>query len=308
MKSFIIAALIAGSFFFAPCGFAADFQDQGVKTQFEKGTLRLKYSMLGSGAGGGAALNTLYAEKRWAELVEGVVGKRYVSDLYYFYLGAAAEALGYSEAALNYYDLSLAAYRNGDRCTVGFDSCRGVAMPAAVVERVNTLRNPAKELICKPLKASMAPAQLELLQQRAEKVLQFADRNRVSLIANAMCGSVFKKGIYLAVMLPNPIEYNENTLTNYMIGARVFDDVVRKVLPALAGGDGDLAVDGYDVTVISYKKTFGIAQAIPTKVQYRFYLPKGLAERYLDKDISSQQLLDGSVILLNDDRIDLKLQ
>jgi hypothetical protein len=38
----------------------------------------------------------------------------------------------------------------------------------------------------------------------------------------------------------------------------------------------------------------------------RFYLPKQAVQKY--KDITGQQLIDASVVLLNDERIDLRLQ
>jgi len=62
---------------------ATEFKDKTLQAQFEEGTLRLQYSMLGKRDWDGDELNRLYGEKRWTELVEGVVSKRYVSNLYY---------------------------------------------------------------------------------------------------------------------------------------------------------------------------------------------------------------------------------
>jgi len=94
-----------------------------------------------------------------------------------------------------------------------------------------------------------------------------------------------------------------------MIGAIVFDDAVKKPLAVLATSTSTHpTLDGYDILVKSTKQSFGDS-AEPMKLAYfRFYFPKQLVTRYQDKDITGQQLLDGSVILLNDDRVDLKLQ
>lgn len=142
MKSILAAAVLAlSSQLVTPCVNAATFSDKGVEEQFRQGALRLKYSMFGKGVSGGAELNRLYAEKRWPELVEGVLGKQFVSDLYYFYLGAAAEGLGHGDAALGYYQLALAAHRNGVRCSAALDSCRGIGMPETLLSRMEVLRN-----------------------------------------------------------------------------------------------------------------------------------------------------------------------
>lgn len=60
---------------------AADFKDKELERRFQQGTLRLEHSYFGQGIGGGTELATMYARREWPELVEGVVSKRFVSDL-----------------------------------------------------------------------------------------------------------------------------------------------------------------------------------------------------------------------------------
>jgi hypothetical protein len=123
-----------------------------------------------------------------------------------------------------------------------------------------------------------------------------------------ICISEFKKSKYMAIKLKNGISFNDNILTSYAIGARVFDDVVKKMLQQVSTDSANLGFDGYDITVLSQKKAFIDQYSTPKSVDFRFFFPKHLVAKYVEKDLSGQQLLDGSVILLNDDRVDLKLQ
>ena len=392
MKSILAAAVLAlSSQLVTPCVNAATLSDKGVEEQFRQGALRLKYSMFGKGVSGGAELNRLYAEKRWPELVEGVLGKQFVSDLYYFYLGAAAEGLGHGDAALGYYQLALAANRNGDRCSAALDSCRGIGMPETLLSRMEVLRNvdkpqdrlvsvvsaqgqplagvsvesagqrrgascttdergvctlslglrtdealaikaskagmfaanaeiPAKapahtvtmrayrDMMCEELKTAGASAPPAMFGRQVEIMALGANLGNATLEEGGICTSTFKKANYLALRLRNGTVFNENKLTSYQIGANVFDEVVRHMLLSVAAGAPDLKADGYDITVMSMKQNFAERHGDLKAVKYRFYFPRQLVAKHQDKDISGQQLLDGSIILLNDDRVDLKLQ
>lgn len=392
MKSLITVAIVTAlTQFAAPSALAGEFRDKAVQAQLEKGTLRLKHSLFGKGISRGAELNRLYNEKQMPELVEAVVGTQFVSDLYYFYLGAAAESLGYPDAATTYYQLALAMYRNGDKCSFGFDSCYTVPMPGAVTERIDALKNaeiprdkvlkvltsqgapaqgvrvdsagsrkgascttddsgsckltvalkskedltvtlskpglipeadfiPAaessrtitmratREMICDELKSASAAATAAALERHVDLVVRGAKLQGAKLEDGGICLSTFKKANYLSFKLNSRTMFDENKLTSYMIGATVFDDVVKKMLLVMEVSASDLKIDGYDVSVASNKRSFSQPISPHLAVNFRFYFPKQLVAKYQDKDISGQQLLDGSVILLNDDRVDLKLQ
>lgn len=392
MKSIVIATLIAAlAQGVSLPALAAEFNDKALQTQFENGALRLEYSMFGKGVWGGDELNRLYREQRWPELVEGVVSRRFVSDLYYFYVGAAAEALGRPDAAAVYYRMSLAAFRRGDTCRVGIDSCRGIIMPETVAGRLATLEGAEKpstrvvkavsgqstplagvrvsatgnrkgtacvtddngtcrldlmlkrdealnialskpgmfdaratvpgdaqeqtvtmrafeDMMCADLRADAVTGRKASLERRVELIDVLARLEGATLEEGGICTSTFKKNSYLSFKLKNQTAFNENKLTNYMIGTMVFDDVARKMLLAMAASAAELKVDGYDISVSSTKGNFSDGTVPPKPVDFRFYFPKQLVAKYQDKDISGQQLLDGSVILLNDDRVELKLQ
>ncbi|MEQ1838436.1 MAG: hypothetical protein ABL858_08930, partial [Candidatus Nitrotoga sp.] len=60
--------------------------------------------------------------------------------------------------------------------------------------------------------------------------------------------------------------------------------------------------------IYGHMKSFADKAAVSEKIEYRFLIPQEIVKKYKDKDISGQQLLDASVILMNDERIELKLQ
>ncbi|MBK6999044.1 MAG: hypothetical protein IPH35_03390 [Rhodoferax sp.] len=59
---------------------------------------------------------------------------------------------------------------------------------------------------------------------------------------------------------------------------------------------------------LSAAKDFTGKSATPTKLEYRFLMPQDAVRRYKEQELSGQQLVGQSVVLLNDERIDLKLQ
>jgi hypothetical protein len=119
----------------------------------------------------------------------------------------------------------------------------------------------------------------------------------------------FKDNSYLQFKFNNGIVYNSLKSNKYDIGKNIFDEVIRKVLTPLdkliAGSD---LFYGYDLTVIGYSKSFAEKDANKNPIEYRFMIPEDIARQYKNKDISGQQLLDSSIILMDDERVDLKLQ
>lgn len=106
---------------------------------FKSGKLRLERSLMGSGVSGAGELKQMYNDKRWEDLVKGVVSKRFVVDTYYFYLGAAAEGLGFPDAAFRYFEL---AAKTSEKCS-GYqtwtDTCVGFKFPGDALSRMEGL-------------------------------------------------------------------------------------------------------------------------------------------------------------------------
>ena len=369
--------------------------DQQIKepTPFSKGETRLSSSMFGQGVAGGARLNELYNERKWNELVEGVLSKKFVSDLYYFYLGRAAEEQGFFDAAIIYYSLSIGANASGDTCNFGFDSCRGISIPSYVVERSTNLKlnskvffnvftsnkvpiegvvvsvqssqsgappiscstnsagncfvpgafttkdvvlartskkglvpemfkldsskidnnynltlTDVKEYLCDDIKTSAKENLASDLSNWVLSILNSAMIQNSTLAKNGICFTAFKAKTYASLTVNHDSTFNKNKLNNYGIGVLVFDEVIRKMLNPIASATNSLLIEGYDISITTSKRNFIGSIATAETLTFRFYLPKQTVQKYKDKDITGQQLIDASIVLLDDERIDLKLQ
>ncbi len=119
----------------------------------------------------------------------------------------------------------------------------------------------------------------------------------------------FKDNNYLQFKFTSVNVYNSIKLDKYNIGKRLFDEVVRKVLTPINEhvAESNLFY-GYDITVVGHTKSFAEKHATINPIEYRFMIPEKIVRQYKNKDISGQQVLDGSVILMDDERIELKLQ
>lgn len=152
-----------------------------------------------------------------------------------------------------------------------------------------------------------------------DKVMVFIDLIRLhkfvsdaDLKPRAIKIEKFKDKDYLKFIFISSTSYNSLRLDKYGVGKKLFDEVVRKVLNPLNEDIADPKLFyGYDLTVVGHMKNFADKYSeylIGDAVNYRFLMPEKLVRQYKDKDISGQALLDGSIILMDDERIELKLQ
>lgn len=119
----------------------------------------------------------------------------------------------------------------------------------------------------------------------------------------------FKENKYLTFKFVNTNSYNSLKLNKYDIGKTLFDEVIRKILNPLNENLGkSKEFYGYDLTVVGHTKSFADKYALVQKIIYRYMIPREIVEKYKNKDISGQQVIDASIILMDDERIDLKLQ
>lgn len=85
----------------------------------------------------------LNQSRRWPELAGLVMQIGYVNDLTYYYLGRAAEGLGYRDAAKTYYQISERLTISGKACNAeGATFCNGEVFPAAAQARLVDLTVP----------------------------------------------------------------------------------------------------------------------------------------------------------------------
>lgn len=130
-----------------------------------------------------------------------------------------------------------------------------------------------------------------------------------NLITHSIDLVSFKNRDYLRFGFANTNVYNSLKLSKYDVARELFDEVVRKVLSPLNEhiGDSDLFF-GYDLRVLGYTKDFADEYSFAKAIEFRFMIPEEIARKYKSKDISGQRLLDSSIILMDDERIELKLQ
>jgi hypothetical protein len=149
-----------------------------------------------------------------------------------------------------------------------------------------------------------------------QKVLSLVNPNIIdesldgtALLYHSIWISSFKGKRYAHFEFENDNVYNSLKSNKYDIGKKMFDDVIRKALTPINERLNDRSLFyGYELQVRSYIKDFSDEDASNTGIQYRFLIPGNIAKKYKDADISGQQVLDSSVIFMDDERIDLKLQ
>ena len=119
----------------------------------------------------------------------------------------------------------------------------------------------------------------------------------------------FKEKKYLQFEFNNLNVFNSLKLDKYDIGKEIFDEVIRKILNPLNDyiGDSELFY-GYDLSVTGHTKSFAKETAVSEDIEYRFMIPESIVSKYKDKDISGQQVLDSSIILMDDERVEFRLQ
>ncbi|MCF7861582.1 hypothetical protein K9M79_05030 [Candidatus Woesearchaeota archaeon] len=130
-----------------------------------------------------------------------------------------------------------------------------------------------------------------------------------SLSLNSIKLNPFKENVYLQIKFSNNDRYNSIQLNKYEIGKIMFDEVVRKILNPLNDYISESeSFFGYDLTVIGHTKNFLQTLEPSQPIEYRFLIPKTVVKDYKNQDLTGQQLLDNSIILMDNERIDLKLQ
>jgi hypothetical protein len=118
----------------------------------------------------------------------------------------------------------------------------------------------------------------------------------------------FKDKKYLRLAFSCTQTFNSLKVNKYDIGKNLFDEIVRKVLTPLNALSDSTSFWGYDLLVRSSTKSFLDETGSPESLEYRFLIPEAVVRKYKNKDIGGQQVLDSSYVLLNDERIELKLQ
>jgi hypothetical protein len=96
--------------------------------------------------------------RQWRELAVLVMQIGYTNDLTYYYLGRAAQGLGFWDAAKRYYQISVRLSSAGITCTAeGAEYCNGQIFPAAAQAELAELTTPPPTPPKQPTKPHPAP-------------------------------------------------------------------------------------------------------------------------------------------------------
>lgn len=127
---------------------STSFADESkkLKSEFYTGEIRLSKSFFDSSAFGRDELRALYKNGEWEKLVEAVLARQAAWDTYYFYLGRAAQELGYKDAAIKYYT-SAANSDKYKKCNISsfIDLCDGFKFPEDAQTQLDSLTFTVKE-------------------------------------------------------------------------------------------------------------------------------------------------------------------
>jgi hypothetical protein len=158
-------------------------------------------------------------------------------------------------------------------------------------------------------KAPATQADAEALQTKLQAQLQALDtegRAHDYFVDYAPPSfAVFRNQIYLQLTLRNPAVFDPNTTSIYKRAARSFDLFLAPRLKGLlAKSPDDAAIAGLDITVL----TEFSAKSASSSEALEFICPIGPLRSFTDVDITNQDLIDQSVVLVNGVRIALNLQ
>jgi len=122
---------------------------------------------------------------------------------------------------------------------------------------------------------------------------------------------VFHNRVYLQVTMRNPREFDANAGSIYKRAAQSFDLFLAGQLKGvLERVPADAEYEGLDVTLLNHfsGKPAGPSASSGSQEAIEFALPLKPLRQFLDADITNQQLLDQSIVLVNGVRIALNLQ
>ena len=195
----------------------------------------------------------------------------------------------------------------------GGDVARNGSVPPGTVESADTAAGAGP---AKPPEAPAATqadadqlqtkyqAQLDALGKEGAAKFRFVDYAPPSFV-------VFRNRIYLQITLRNPRSFDANAGSIYKRAAQSFDLFLAGQLKALLEKiPAGAAVEGLDITVLNQfsGKPAGASTSGASSEAIEFALPLKVLRQFVDADITNQQMLDESIVLVNGVRIALNLQ
>ena len=112
---------------------------------------------------------------------------------------------------------------------------------------------------------------------------------------------------HLQIGFESNIVYNSIKLDKYAIGKIVYDEFIIKVLDESQKIDSG-KIDWINISVRASSKNFVTDYFIKDFYTFEFIMKKGNIDKFKNYEITSQELLNRSIILMEGDRVELKLQ
>ncbi len=120
----------------------------------------------------------------------------------------------------------------------------------------------------------------------------------------AITAGTYKGKSYLSVDLGDTGDvYNSLRLDQSARVARVINETYLSLIKTFSSVAEQAGIEGIKLTTVILHKSFLDQAATPTRDHLEVYVPLDKAQQFGNAEITSQQLMDASVILLNDNRI-----
>ncbi|HYA62941.1 MAG TPA: hypothetical protein VED66_07035 [Candidatus Sulfotelmatobacter sp.] len=143
-------------------------------------------------------------------------------------------------------------------------------------------------------------AQLDVLANEGQARLSFVDYDPPTFV-------VVSKQMVLQMTLKNSTRFDPDKTNIYKRAAQTFDlFVAPKMKDILDRIPSDLPVDYYDFSVVNPLTPTSLGKERSEAIEFLF--PKNLAQRFANTEITNQELIDKSQVLVNGVRIALNLQ
>jgi len=143
-------------------------------------------------------------------------------------------------------------------------------------------------------------AQLNALSSAGQARFGFVDYDPPTFV-------VVSKQMVLQMTMKNPARYDPDKTSLYKRAALTFDlFLAPKMKDVLEGIPSDVPVDYYDFSVVNSLGSSAAGKERSEAIEY--LLPKNLAQKFANSEITNQELLDKGQVLVNGVRIALNLQ
>ena len=119
----------------------------------------------------------------------------------------------------------------------------------------------------------------------------------------------FKNRNYVEIKIGYLVTYNTLKVSMYDAASITFDEVVKKLAKKISMDfKKQDTLDGFIFNVTYTNKDFSEKYDVPRHVTNEFILPKEACRQYANLDITNQDLINQSIVLVDGERISLNLQ